>query len=1545
MHETRPLHTRPQGETVDGRAALMPRRRDVLIGTERLLIACADILEDQDHDVAAIVCRSGPVADWARERGLPLLADIADLRGFAAGSFDHLFSIANLSVIPADILALPARAAINFHDGPLPDYAGLNTPAWALMAGETRHAVTWHLMTERVDEGDVLFTQRFELAADETALSLNAKCFAAACDAFRHVVRALEKPGFGATRQPDGPARYFGRDQRPDAMSTIDWSAPAEVIARLVRALDFGGYRNPLGLAKSRLGGRLIAIGSVVPKATGSGMPPGTILSVHDDEVEVATGSDDLRVGRLSAITGDGPLRPVAGDRFDALAPVDRQRLSTLGTAAARHEPWWHDRFLTQDPLVLPQAKPRTAQALVRRAVDLALPGGRTVAALIAFLARTADKDRFTIGYGDDRFGAARDWMARELPLIVEPDWNGGFDLFADALDREIAEMHRRVGVTADFVARMPDLVAGSRSVAISIGADLADVNDADLLVAIDPAIGASRWWYRPDVLDADMVEDLQRGFLALHAAAEREPMRALGELAVLSPAERDAVEAVASGPVRAVSSAAGLHVLFAEQAARTPDRTAVTCGDASLSYAELDGRSNRFACYLRGLGVGPDKLVGLYLDRSVDLAVAVLGTWKAGGAYLPLDPAYPAERRAYMVEDARPTVIVTTAMLAASAPASDAAVVRIDADWPAIACEPDGVVEGDGGPDNLAYVIYTSGSTGRPKGVLVEHGNLLNFAHGMDERLEAEGTWLAVTGLGFDISVLELCWTLARGYHVVIAIEDALLGGGGRAAPVRSIGFSLFYFASATDDIAADQYRLLLEGARFADTHDFEAVWTPERHFHAFGGLYPNPSVTSAAIAAVTKRVKIRAGSVVAPLHHPARIAEEWALVDNLSNGRVGIAFASGWQPNDFALRPENHAERAVVLSRTLDDVRGLWRGETRRYPGPAGAPVEVTTYPRPVQPELPIWITSAGNPETFAAAGREGANVLTHLLGQTVEEVGRKLEAYRAARREAGHQGDGHVTMMVHTLVGEDREAIRSIVRKPLIEYLRTSANLVKQHAWSFPAFKRRPGMEGEAIDLGTLGEEEMDALLEHAFERYFETSGLFGTPEDCLPLVERLRAIGVDEIGCLIDFGVPVQQVLDRLPALDALRRRAADVPGRVEDGDDIAALIRRHGVTHLQCTPSLARMLAADPGAHAALGGLRRMMVGGEAFPPALARELRAAVGGVVMNMYGPTETTIWSAVHELEDDDGAVPLGRPLVNQQLRIVDRRGRPVRPGTPGELAIGGDGVTRGYLGRPELTAERFRPDPSRAGGRLYLSGDLVRRDAAGRLEFLGRNDHQVKIRGHRIELGEIEAALTAIDDVAEAIVIARADEGGDARLIAYITSAAAESPFVAVLRGRLRDHLPEAMIPSAFVALPALPRTPNGKIDRAALPAPDHVPAMETRTVPPAPLADGLQQRIAAVWCEILKLPRVGARDNFFDLGGHSLLAVQAHRQLAAVLPRPIALTDIFRFPTIEALSAWAAQEDEPGAVALQGVDRARTRRAVIGRRQAMRSIMRI
>lgn len=338
---------------------------------------------------------------------------------------------------------------------------------------------------------------------------------------------------------------------------------------------------------------------------------------------------------------------------------------------------------------------------------------------------------------------------------------------------------------------------------------------------------------------------------------------------------------------------------------------------------------------------------------------------------------------------------------------------------------------------------------------------------------------------------------------------------------------FSLLFFASAPAEAELGKFDLFRASTRFADEHGFEAVWIPERHFHAFGGIFPNPSLMAVVLAESTRRIRIRAGSVVMPLHHPIRVAEEWAVVDNLSGGRVDISFAIGWNPNDFVFAPAAYADRKKVTLAGVDAVRRLWRGDPYETPNGPGQPFNVTLHPLPLQKELAVWFTCSGGQERFIEAGEWGFNVLTALLFQSVEELAEKIAAYRGARARAGHAGPGRVTLMLHTFVGEDEAAVKEAVRQPFQRYLESSADL-----WQ----------AGDAR-LKELSPRKKADLLEFAFERYYRKTALMGSIESAAAMVGAVAKAGADEIACLIDFGLPMKTIMQGMEHLDALRRRGA------------------------------------------------------------------------------------------------------------------------------------------------------------------------------------------------------------------------------------------------------------------------------------------------------------------------------------------------------------------------------------------------------------------
>jgi amino acid adenylation domain-containing protein len=596
---------------------------------------------------------------------------------------------------------------------------------------------------------------------------------------------------------------------------------------------------------------------------------------------------------------------------------------------------------------------------------------------------------------------------------------------------------------------------------------------------------------YNTDLFDLTTIERMTENFRQLLEAVVDDPTQRVSKLSLLSEQERRRLLIDWNATDLSYPRQECVHELFAERAAAQPDAIAVVFGDNRLTYRQLDEQSNQLAQHLRSLGVGPDVLVGIYTQRSMKMAVGLLGILKAGGAYVPLDPSFPHQRIEWMLEDSQAPVLLVQDSLLERLSEYPGKVVRLDADWDTIARQPAQRLETVARAEHLAYVIFTSGSTGRPKGVMIPHRALVNFLCSMQREpgLEPSDVLLSVTTFSFDIFGLELYLPLVVGATVVVA----------------------------DDETASDA-------------------------------------------------------------------------------------------------------------------------------------------------------------------------------------------------------------------------------------------------------------------------------ALL---------------------------------------------QQELERCEA------------------------------TVLQATPATWRMLlqAHWPGRP----GLR-MLVGGEALDAQLARELLER-GDTLWNLYGPTETTIWSTAVRIPRDFAKISIGRPIGNTQIYILDERMEPVPVGVRGDLYIGGDGLARGYLNRPELTDEKFitAPFDSLAGARLYKTGDQARWLANGEIDFLGRVDHQVKVRGFRIELGEIESVLSQHEAVHQAVVVARPDAMGEQRLVAYVVFVDGQRASVESLREALGSRLPDYMIPSVFETLNAFPLTPNGKVDRKALPEPSSArPELEKQYVAPS---TPTEQELVEIWRELLRLDQVGVHDNFF------------------------------------------------------------------------------
>ncbi|WCN82394.1 non-ribosomal peptide synthetase [Micromonospora sp. LH3U1] len=454
---------------------------------------------------------------------------------------------------------------------------------------------------------------------------------------------------------------------------------------------------------------------------------------------------------------------------------------------------------------------------------------------------------------------------------------------------------------------------------------------------------------------------------------------------------------------------------------------------------------------------------------------------------------------------------------------------------------------------------------------------------------------------------------------------------------------------------------------------------------------------------------------------------------------------------------------------------------------------------------------------------------------------------------------------------------------------------------------------------------------------------TSGTTGQPKGvCVShgnLVHTLEAVAehyaltpADRVlqFAALGFDVAAEELFGTL-----IRGGAVVLPpaGPVPGLDELTALARRERLTVLNLPASYWHewVAALDRHPPASCPQLRLVVVGSERVDAGRLAQWRAAAPGVRwLNAYGPTETTITATVHEPSGDresaTGSVPVGRPLPGVRAYVLDRGLRPVPRGVPGDLWLGGPGVAQGYVGDRARTAASFLPDPwGLPGTRMYGTRDRVRLGVGGVLEFLGREDDQVKLRGFRIELGEIEAALGAHTPVGEAAAMLREDVPGRPTLVGYVTPTDVD---VALLRAHLADRLPGYMVPATIVLLDRLPRSERGKVDRAALPPPP-VPA-------PAPAGNGipgseLERAVAAIWRDVLVVEHVGVDDNFFDIGGHSLLVMRVQTHLIERLGRTVPVVELFRHSTVRALARHLASGDRPPALSA-GHHRAETRRAI-------------
>ncbi|MFJ9773639.1 amino acid adenylation domain-containing protein [Kitasatospora sp. NPDC101157] len=755
----------------------------VVVGEEALLVECTRVLLARGHTVAAVVSPSAALTAWAQGEGLtavPFGPDLAER--LAPLRFDYLFSIANLRMLPDSVLALPSRLPVNFHDGPLPRHAGLFATSWAILDGDKQHGVTWHVMTTEADTGDLLKQREVPVDPAATVHDLDVACFDAGVESFTELVDELAAGTAVRTPQDLSLRTYHGRFDGPPRGGVFDLRRPAAELDALVRATAFGRRRNDFGVPLLPLGGRLLAVQGVEITDRPSTADPGTVVDAGPDALTVATADRDLRLTALADPEGEPVDLPALADtlarehggRFPAPSEAEVVELAAAGRAALRQEGRWLRVLETLEPVLPPRFGRLTAPARPAGPVPLPAalagegdaPERTAVAAVLAFLARlTRDGERDVALLAEP--SPVPGLLAAEVPLRApEGLLEHTLAELAESVGAELATLRARSPYRRDLLLRhpaLPGVARGGLPVAVRLpGAAPLDTG-RPLTVAIDEHGTVSF-----DGLPADQLAWLAEHFALLLDGAAAAPGQRLAALPLLTAEERELLDGRWNDTAEEYPRERTVSRLFADLACAAPAAPAVRHLDRELTYAELDQAADRLAHRLIELGVGPGALVGVYLERSVELVTALLAVMKSGAAYVPIDPIYPPARIGHMLDDSGARLVLTDGTLGAALADFPVTPVLVEPEAPG---EPAVAPMDRSTPDAPAYVIYTSGSTGVPKGVQVGHRALVNFLWTMARRpgFGSRDSLLALTTVCFDIAGLELYLPLVRGGTVEV--------------------------------------------------------------------------------------------------------------------------------------------------------------------------------------------------------------------------------------------------------------------------------------------------------------------------------------------------------------------------------------------------------------------------------------------------------------------------------------------------------------------------------------------------------------------------------------------------------------------------------------------------------------------------------------------------------------------------------------------------------------------------------------------------------
>lgn len=783
----------------------------MIVGGTSLPIRCAEMIRAAGHEVLTFVTADPDVCSFAREEGIRTIDPGLDLSRELTEPFDHLFSIVNETILRDDVLDLPRGLAINYHDAPLPRYAGTHATSWALMNGETVHGVTWHLISETVDAGDILEQDDVKIDPEDTAFSLNLKCYEAALRSFDRLLQSLSNGNVVRRKQDLQKRTFFPRFKRPPQGGVIDFTQPAKNISTLVRALNFGNQPNPLGCAKIKLDDDFYIVSELSITGEPSTSSPGTIVCLDDHGLGVATADLDV-VGRglfrldgsqippsdlasKHALTVGRTLPKLHAEEIRLIEEGYRitckqesnhaSRLSSLTPCEAPYGETLSKKDVTYSSSRIPLSDYTKLASIAR---GHGFTEQQFVSAIFALMLwRLSGMDEFDIAFGvdDGREATVVDRLFEDrLPVRLAPDSSADFMSFLSYTNEKFSALgnppYYPVDIRFRFPVLRPNEVETERvPVAIIRGggaAEEAGNADHDLVFVVPEDVSQCRFLYDSNRISDKNADRLTQCLGRLIDSAVSDPGINIGRMPLIPSDEFRKVVSEWNDTATKFPAEKCIHALFEKQVELTPDRTALVSGATRLTYAELNRRSSKIAAHLRSLDVGQETLVGVCLERSEELVVAILAILKAGGAYVPLDPAYPPARLMQILASSKAPLVLTTERLADRLTGHKGSLVYLDKDRSEIEASHETAHARVASSSDLAYVLYTSGSTGEPKGVAIEHRSviaLIDWARSVYSPEQLDGV-LFSTSICFDLSSFEMFVPLCSGGKVIL-VENIL--------------------------------------------------------------------------------------------------------------------------------------------------------------------------------------------------------------------------------------------------------------------------------------------------------------------------------------------------------------------------------------------------------------------------------------------------------------------------------------------------------------------------------------------------------------------------------------------------------------------------------------------------------------------------------------------------------------------------------------------------------------------------------------------------